>query len=346
MSEKHLQIMLSARPVGEPKPSDFRLVEGPIPVAGKGEMALRTLVMSLDPYMRGRMNDAKSYTEPVAVGGVMAAGAVSEVVTSDVAGFAPGDTVIGYSGWQSHSVSDGTEVTKTDTGEWPLSTALGVLGMPGLTAYAGMTNIGRPKKGETVVVAAASGGVGSVVGQIARIEGCRAVGIAGSAAKCAFVNDELGFDACIDRRAADFDDALAAACPEGIDIYFENVGGAVLRAVIPLLNRDARIPVCGTIAHYNDTAPPPGPDHVPLLMRSALVKRLTIRGFLVFDFADQQTEFAAAMKRWLAEGKVKYREDVVEGLANAPQAFIGLLRGENFGKVVVKVAEPGGGASA
>ncbi len=340
MGEKHLQIVLAARPVGEPSAADFRILESSLPAAGKGEMLLRTLVMSLDPYMRGRMNAAKSYAEPVAVGGVMEAGAVSEVVTSGVAGFAPGDTVIGMTGWQSHSLSDGTGVTKTDTGEWPLSTALGVLGMPGLTAYAGMRNIGRPKKGETVVVAAASGAVGSVVGQIARIEGCRAVGIAGNPEKCDFVTGELGFEACLDRSAEGFAEALAAACPAGIDVYFENVGGAVLRAVIGLLNRDARIPVCGTIAHYNDTAPPPGPDHLPLLMRNALVKRLTIRGFLVFDFADLQPEFAATMKQWLAEGRVKYREDVVEGLENAPQAFIGLLRGENFGKVIVRLAEP------
>jgi hypothetical protein len=185
--------------------------------------------------------------------------------------------------------------------------------------------------------------VGSVVGQIARIEGCRAVGIAGSPEKCDFVTAELGFEACVDHRAADFAEALATACPTGIDVYFENVGGAVLRAVIPLLNRDARIPVCGTIAHYNDAAAPPGPDHLPLLMRSALVKRLTIRGFLVFDFADLQPEFTAKMKQWLAEGRVKYREDVVEGLEKAPQAFIGLLRGENFGKLIVKVAEPARG---
>ena len=342
MGEKHLQVVLAARPVGEPKPSNFRFVEGPVPTAAQGEMLLRTLVMSLDPYMRGRMNAGKSYTEPVAVGGVMEASAVSEVVTSDVAGYAPGDTVIGATGWQSHSVSDGANVAKTDTGEWPLSTALGVLGMPSLTAYAGMTNIGRPRRGETVVVAAASGAVGSVVGQIAKIEGCRTVGIAGGAEKCGYVTGELGFDACLDRRAPDFAEALAAACPAGIDVYFENVGGDVLRAVIPLLNRDARVPVCGTIAHYNDTAPPPGPDHLPLLMRSTLVKRLTIKGFLVFDFADLQPEFAAKMKTWLADGRVKYREDVVEGLENAPRAFMGLLRGGNFGKVIVKVAEPAG----
>ena len=346
MDEQHLQIVLAARPMGEPSPDDFRFVEGPVPAAGTGEMLLRTLVMSLDPYMRGRMNAGKSYAEPVAIGGVMEAAAVSEVVSSDVEGYAPGDTVVGATGWQSHSVSDGSGVTRTDTGEWPLSTALGVLGMPGLTAYVGMTNIGRPQSGETVVVAAASGAVGSVVGQIAKIEGCRAVGIAGDGEKCDFVTGELGFDTCLDRRARDFETALAKACPAGIDVYFENVGGAVLRAVIPLLNRDARIPVCGTIAHYNDSVLPPGPDHLPLLMRSALVKRLTIRGFLVFDFADQQPAFAAKMKGWLADGRVKYREDVVEGLENAPPAFIGLLRGENFGKVVVRVAEPRRGSGA
>ena len=340
MNEKHRQIVLAARPKGEPMLRHFRLVEAPVPIAGAGEMLLRTLVFSLDPYMRGRMSAAKSYAEPVAVGAVMEAGAVSEVLTSDIEGYAPGDTVLGFTGWQSHSISTGANVAKTDTGDWPVSTALGVLGMPGLTAYAGLMNIGRAKAGETVVAAAASGAVGSVVGQIAKIEGCRAVGIAGTREKCDFVTSELGFDACLDRRADDFAEALAGACPTGIDVYFENVGGAVLRAVIGLLNRDARIAVCGTIAHYNDDAPPPGPDHLPRLMRAALVKRLTIRGFLVFDFADQQPEFAVKMKRWLAEGRVRYKEHVIEGLENAPRAFIGLLRGENFGKVIVTVAEP------
>ena len=340
MNEKHRQIVLAARPKGEPTLRDFRLVEETVPSAGTGEMLLRTLVFSLDPYMRGRMSAAKSYAEPVALGEVMGAGAVSEVLTSDIAGYAPGDIVLGSTGWQSHSISAGADVAKIDTGDWPVSTALGVLGMPGLTAYAGLMRIGGAKAGETVVVAAASGAVGSVVGQIAKIEGCRAVGIAGSREKCAYVTGELGFDACLDRRAGDFAEALAAACPTGIDVYFENVGGAVLRAVIPLLNRDARIAVCGGIAHYNDAAPPPGPDHLPLLMRSALVKRLTIRGFLVLDFADRQPEFTTKMKRWLGEGRVKYKEHTIEGLENAPGAFIGLLRGENFGKVVVKVAEP------
>jgi NADPH-dependent curcumin reductase CurA len=338
---RHRRIVLAARPVGAPKDSDFRLVESDVPEPGPGQVLLRTIWMSLDPYMRGRMNEGRSYAKPVEVGEVMEAGTVSEVVASNLPGFAPGDVVEGRTGWQSHAVADGSGLRKIDPVLAPLSTALGVLGMPGLTAYTGLLNIGQPKPGETVVVAAASGAVGQVVGQIAKIKGCRVVGIAGGERKCAFVTEELGFDACIDHRREDFAERLGAAVPRGIDVYFENVGGAVFTAVLPLLNEFARIPVCGLIAHYNATELPPGPNQVPLLMSAILVKRLTFRGFIVVDFWSQQPQFLAEVGGWLRDGRIKYREDVVEGLENAPRAFQGLLRGENFGKLLVRVgADP------
>jgi NADPH-dependent curcumin reductase CurA len=340
-TQRHRKIVLAARPVGSPKDSDFRLVEGDIPQPGPGQVLLRTIWMSLDPYMRGRMNDAKSYAKPVEIGGVMEAGTVSEVVASNLPGLAPGDIVEGRTGWQTHALSDGAGLRKIDPALAPLSTALGVLGMPGLTAYTGLLNIGQPKPGETVVVAAASGAVGQVVGQIAKLKGCRVVGIAGGERKCAFVTDELGFDACVDHRHEDFAERLRAAVPQGIDVYFENVGGAVFAAVLPLLNEFARIPVCGLIAHYNATEPPPGPNLVPLLMGAILVKRLTFRGFIVSDFWSQHGQFLAEVGAWVRDGRVKYREDVVDGLENAPHAFQGLLRGENFGKLLVRVgADP------
>ncbi|MDA5193968.1 NADP-dependent oxidoreductase [Govanella unica] len=332
------RILLAARPHGEPTDSNFSLVTAEIPTPGPGQMLLRTLWLSLDPYMRGRMSDAKSYSDPVEVGDVMIGGAVSEVVSSNLTGFATGDIVQGYSGWQDYSLSDGVGFQKVDPTLAPISTAVGVLGMPGMTAYVGLLNIGQPKAGETVVVAAASGAVGSAVGQIARIKGCRVVGIAGGPEKCAYVTGELGFDACVDHRAADFAQQLKAACPDGIDIYFENVGGAVFAAVMPLLNMFARVPVCGLIANYNMTELPAGPDHIPVLLRDTLTKRLTFRGFLVFDFADQQPAFLRDMSGWIRDGRVKYREDVVDGLENAPRAFMGMLHGKNFGKLVVKVA--------
>ena len=339
MSEgRNRRIVLAARPTGEPRESDFRLEEAEAARPGPGRMLLRTLYLSLDPYMRGRMSAARSYAPPVEVGDVMVGGAVSEVVESGHPDFRPGDLVEGSTGWQDYAVSDGKGLRKVDPTLAPISTALGVLGMPGMTAYTGLLNIGKPRPGETVAVAAASGAVGSAVGQIARIKGCRAVGIAGGARKCDYVRDELGFDACIDHRAPDFASRLAEACPKGIDVYFENVGGAVFEAVLPLLNPFARVPVCGLIAHYNATELPPGPNKLPLLMRAVLSNRLTLRGFIVGDFADQQAEFLREMGGWVREGRVRYREDVVDGLENAPRAFIGLLRGENFGKLVVRVA--------
>jgi hypothetical protein len=335
---KNRQIVLAARPEGEPKPEHFRLVETEVPAPRAGEVLLRTLWLSLDPYMRGRMSAAKSYTKPVEVGEVMVGGTVSEVVESKNPKFQRGDIVSSYAGWQDFAVSNGSGLIKLDPKIAPISTALGVLGMPGMTAYTGLLEIGQPKPGETVVVSAASGAVGSVVGQIAKIMGCRAVGVAGGPEKCRYVVDELGYDACVDHRAPDVAEKLAAACPKGIDVYFENVGGATWKAVFSLLNNFARIPLCGLIAHYNDTELPAGPDRTPQLMRAILTKRLTLRGFIVFDFIARAGDFQRDMGAWVREGKIKYREDVVEGLEKAPEAFMGLLKGRNFGKLLVKVA--------
>jgi NADPH-dependent curcumin reductase CurA len=298
-------------------------------------MLLRTLWLSLDPYMRGRMSDAPSYAKPVGIGEVMEGGTVSEVVASNVPRFAKGDVVVGRTGWQTYALSDGSSLQKVEPTRAPIQTALGVLGMPGMTAYMGLLEIGKPVAGETVVAAAASGAVGSVVGQIARIKGARAVGIAGGPDKCR--TEDLGFDACIDHRAPNFTARVAAACPKGIDVYFENVGGAVFEAVFPLLNPFARIPVCGLISIYNATSLSPGPILLPRLMRAVLTKRLTFRGFIVSDFFGRYGDFMHDVSAWVSDGRIKYREDVVEGLENAPRALIGLLRGENFGKLLVRV---------
>ena len=332
------RIVLAARPVGEPKPTDFRIETMPVPQPGPGEMLLRTLWLSLDPYMRGRMSDAPSYATPVALGQVMEGRTLSEVVESHLTDYAPGDIVLSPSGWQTHAVSQGKLTRKIDPSIAPISTALGVLGMPGMTAYTGLDEIGKPKAGETVAVSAASGAVGSVVGQIARLKGARAVGIAGSLQKCRYVVDELGFEACLDHRAPDLPGRLKAACPNGIDVYFENVGGAVFEAVFPLLNNFARVPVCGQIATYNATEMPAGGLRTSALTRAILTKRLTLRGFIVSDFAARHGDFLRDVSGWLREGCIKYREDVVDGLDNAPRALIGLLRGENFGKMLVRVS--------
>jgi len=332
-------VRLARRPDGEPVPGDFELVEGPVPDPLDGQVRTRTIYLSLDPYMRGRMNAEKSYAEPVPIGGVMEGGTVGIVEASRHPALAPGDIVVGRTGWQDYAAVDGATLRKIDPAAAPISTALGILGMPGLTAYTGLLNIGRPKAGETLVVAAASGAVGSAVGQIARIKGCRTVGVAGGPAKCRYVTEELGFDACIDHRAPDFEAQLAAACPKGIDIYFENVGGRVLEAVIPLFNFFSRMPVCGLISQYNMTRLPEGPNRLPQLMRAVLTNRLLIRGFIVRDYADQQADFLRDMSGWLREGRVKYREHRVKGLENAPATLIGLLKGANFGKVVIEVSD-------
>ncbi len=331
------RIVLQSRPVGEPKLSDFRLEEMPVPKPGVGEILLRTQWLSLDPYMRGRMSDAPSYAKPVEIGGVMEGGTVSEMIASNNERFAVGDIVVGRTGWQTHAVSDGKGLRKLDPALAPVSTALGVLGMPGMTAYVGLLEIGKPQPGETVVVAAASGAVGSVVGQIAKIKGARAVGIAGGPQKCRYVKDELSFDDCLDHRAPGLAERLAAACPNGIDVYYENVGGPVFEAVFPLLNPFARAPLCGLISQYNAISSPPASITLPQFMRATLTKRLTIRGFIVSDFAARHGDFLRDVSAWLKEGRIKYREDVIEGLEQAPQALIGLLRGENFGKRLIRL---------
>lgn len=333
------RVVLAARPVGVPTMADFRIENCAMPQLTDGQILLRTLYLSLDPYMRGRMDAAESYAQPVEIGAVMEGGTVATVVESHHPDFVPGDIVLAHSGWQSHAISDGTGLRKLDPAIAPVSTALGVLGMPGFTAYAGLLSIGRPKPQETVVVAAASGPVGSAVGQIARIKGARAVGIVGGPDKQTFVRENLKFDAVVDHRSTDFVEQLRQACPQGIDVYFENVGGHVWDAVFPLLNKFARIPVCGLIAQYNQTGPFPGPDRLPLVMRKILTKSLTIRGFIQTEFADQRPIFYREMAAWIADGRVRYREDVVEGLDQAPEAFIGMLQGRNFGKLLVKVSE-------
>jgi NADPH-dependent curcumin reductase CurA len=328
------QILLKSRPEGAPSSGNFELTQGPIPEAGEGEVLMRIIYLSLDPYMRGRMSAAKSYATPAEIGQPMVGGTVGEIIQSRNPKFMVGDIVVGYSGWQEYGLSNGAGLRKLDPKAAPVSAALGVLGMPGMTAYVGLLEIGQPKLGETVVVAAASGAVGSTVGQIAKIKECRAVGIAGGTEKCRFVVSELGFDACIDHRAPDFTQQLEVACPRGIDVYFENVGGAVQQAVWPLLNDFARIPVCGLIAQYNATTPMSGPDMV-----SVLRKRLLLRGFIVWDFAARQGDFLRDVGEWLRNGRLKYREDIVEGLENAPAAFLGLLEGKNFGKVLVRMRD-------
>lgn len=338
-AEINRRILLASRPHGEPTLDNFKLVEDAVPEPGPGQMLLRTIYLSLDPYMRGRMNAGASYAKPVEIGEVMEGRSVCAVVTSNVPDSKPGDIVLAGTGWQSFSLSDGKGVQKVAPPlRGPISYALGVLGMPGLTAYTGLLNIGKPKSGETLVVAAASGAVGSVVGQIARIKGCRAIGIAGGEPKCRFVKEELGFDACLDHRLPGLAERLKAVCPGGIDIYFENVGGAVFDAVLPLLNNFARIPVCGLIAHYSATGLPAGPNRVPLVMQNTLVKRLTFQGFIVTDYFSQFGDFFTDMSTWLREGRVKYREDITDGLENAPRELIGLLKGENFGKKIIRVS--------
>ncbi|WP_337175687.1 NADP-dependent oxidoreductase [Paludisphaera sp.] len=339
---RNRQVLLKSRPDGEPTEGNFEIVEGTIPEPAAGQFVARTIYLSLDPYMRGLMNDRESYVEPAKLGEPMPGGAVGQVTRSNHPDYEEGDFVLGDWGWREYGVSDGSGATrKVDPADGPLSYALGVLGMPGMTAYTGLLNLGRPEPGETVVVAAASGAVGSVVGQVGKIKGCRVVGIAGGERKCRYVADELGFDACLDHREPDLPGRLKAACPDGIDVYFENVGGPVFDAVLPLLNRFARVPVCGLVAQYNATELPPGPDRVPLLMQEILVKRLAFEGFIVWDFADQWEEFVADMGGWVRDGLVKYREDVTDGLENAPRQLIGLLKGENFGKKIIRVgADP------
>lgn len=330
------RFVLAERPKGEPNDDTLRLETVDIPTPGEGEMLLRNEYLSLDPYMRGRMSDAPSYAPPVEIDEVMVGGTVSQVVTSNVDAFEKGDWVVAYGGWQDYAVSNGKGVINLGKDPENPSWALGVLGMPGITAWAGLTQIGEPKTGETLVVAGASGPVGSTVGQIGKILGCRVIGVAGGPEKNAHVVDNLGFDACVDYKADGFADALQEAAPDGIDIYFENVGGDVFDAVLPLLNTRARIPLCGLISQYNATSLPDGPDRMFYLMGQMLRKRITMRGFIVFDdFGHLYPEFSRNMNAWVKEGKIHYEEEMIEGLEEAPSAFVGLLRGEAFGKRVI-----------
>jgi NADPH-dependent curcumin reductase len=337
------RIVLAARPKGTLTLDCFRLERAPLPQAQDGEVLLRALWLSLDPYMRGRMSDAPSYAPPVAIGEVMTGGAVCRIVESRNSEYRAGELVVATSGWQEFAVCGGRDLQRLPAGMARPSLALGVLGMPGFTAFMGLLEIGKPQRGDTIVVAAATGAVGSVVGQIAKLKGCRAVGIAGGAEKCAWAVEALGFDACIDHRAPHFNELLSAACPKGVDVYFENVGGRIFSAVVPLLNTHARIPLCGLMSQYSQSAPPDAADSLRTFMRAVLVKRITMRGFIIFDdFASHMPRFLEEMQGWVRNGWVKYREDIVEGLENAPQAFLGLLEGRNFGKLLVRVAADDG----
>ncbi len=327
------RIVLASRPSGEPASENFRTEQTPVPEPANGQALLETLWLSLDPYMRGRMNAAKSYAPPVELGQVMVGATVSRVVTSRCETLEPGDLVLSDNGWQTYAVADCKALRKLDPQQTPVTYALGILGMPGLTAYCALLDIGQPQAGETLVVSAASGAVGSVAGQLAKIKGCRVVGIAGSPEKCAYVTDTLGFDACINRRTEDIHKALRRTCPDGIDIYFDNAAGTILETVLRHINLHARIPLVGLIEHYNATERPKGPALEPLL-----VKRAKIEGFLVADHLTHAAKAFNEIGAWLREGKLQYKEDVVDGLENAPGALAGLLRGENFGKLLIRVS--------
>ncbi|HLG49680.1 MAG TPA: NADP-dependent oxidoreductase [Reyranella sp.] len=328
------RVVLVRRPPGEPAESDFRVEEVPMPEPKHGEVLVKVAYLSLDPYQRGRMRDAASYAAPVGLGEVMTGGIVGEVVKSNNPRFAVGDIVEDRLGWQEYAIGGAATMRKVDPSLAPISTANGVLGMPGMTAYFGLLEVGQPKPGETIVVSAASGAVGQVVGQIGKIMGCRVVGIAGGARKCTFVTGELGFDACVDYKAEkDLDAALRAACPNGIDVYFDNVGGEISDAVLRNINFFGRVALCGSISQYNAATPPMGPR----LLGTFVGKRVRAQGFIVTDYAGKYEAAMRTMGEWIKNGRLKYREDVVQGIENAPRAFIGLLRGENFGKLLVKM---------
>lgn len=331
------RIVLASHPQGTPTVDNFRLEQFSVPALKPGELLLHTQYLSLDPYMRSRMNAADGYAASVKLGQVMVGGTVARVEQSRNPAFKVGDMVSAFSGWQEYEVSDGRGVSKLDPRIDPPSYALGVLGMPGLTAYVGLLDLGEPKPGETLVLAASTGAVGSVVGQIGKLKGCRVVGIAGAAEKCRYAVDKLGYDACISHYDADMAQQLAAACPDGIDVYFENVGGSSWEAVMPLLNNFSRVPVCGLIAHYNQKTLPPGPDRMSLLQSIILSRRIKMQGFIISDYYHRVPDFVRDVSQWLGEGKITYKEHVVEGLENAPDAFLGLFKGANFGKLVVKV---------
>jgi NADPH-dependent curcumin reductase CurA len=334
MPERNRQIVLKRRPNGLPVAEDFAIADAALPEPGEGEVVLRGIYLSLDPYMRGRISGVRSYARPTGIGEVIEGRVVGQVVCSRDPALREGDYAAGGYGWQLYSAVPASGLLKLDPAEAPISTALGILGMPGMTAYIGLADIGQPKAGETVVVAAASGAVGAVAGQLAKREGARVVGIAGGAEKCRYVTDELGFDAAIDHRSANLGAMLDQACPKGIDVYFENVGGAVQEAVFPRLNDFARMVMCGMIAEYNDTTPHPGPN-----LGAVIRKRLRIQGFIVSDQRHRYAEFRALAAPLVKSGQLKYREDIVAGLERAPEAFIGLLQGKNFGKLLIKLGD-------
>jgi NADPH:quinone reductase len=328
------KFVLAARPVGMPKESDFELVTEPLPPLTKGKVLLRTHYLSIDPYMRGRMTGVRTYADPVNIGQLMVGGTVGEILESRHANFHAGETVTGFWGWQEFAISDGEGLRLLDPDLSPPSTALGVLGMPGMTAYFGFLEICRPKPGDTVVVSGAAGAVGSLVGQIAKIKGCRVVGIAGSDGKVTWLTGELGFDAAFNYKTTD--DYIARfnqVCPNGVDCYFDNVGGAVSDAILSVINTKARIAICGQISQYNLAKPEPGPR----VFRYLLTKSARAEGFLVYNFAERYPEGMAQIAQWMKEGKIKYRETVVESFENAPRALIGVLSGDNTGKMLVKM---------
>jgi len=343
MSDQMQHVTLASRPMGEPTADNFKLESKPIPTPGEGEVLVKLHYMSLDPYMRGRMNDAKSYAEPVPIGGTMEAGAVGEVIASNSPAFKPGDIAFGMFGWASHGCLPANQLRKLDPAHGPITAALGVLGMPGFTGWFGLNEYGRPKAGETLVVAAATGPVGSMVGQVAKLAGLRTVGIAGGADKCALATDTFGFDACLDHRAydsaSDLRADLAKACPDGVDIYFENVGGKVLEAVYPLINTFGRIPVCGMISWYSadDQPDPKGPLSTSNLWRGVLVKQLSVNGFIISNHFDRLPQFLAEIGPKVASGDIAFVEDIAQGLENAPATFMSMLKGGNRGKQIVKL---------
>jgi NADPH-dependent curcumin reductase CurA len=335
MANLNHQFRLAARPVGMAKRQDWNYVQEAVGEPGDGEFLVKILYISLDPAMRGWMNEGRSYTPPVAIGEVMRAGATGRVIASKNPAFAPGDYVYGAFGVQEYAISNGKGITKVDTRVAPLPVFLGTLGVPGMTAYFGLLEIGQPKPGETVVVSGAAGAVGTVVGQIAKIKGCRVVGIAGGAEKCKYITKELNFDAAIDYKSEEVKKALQTHCPKGVDVYFDNVGGDILDAVLTQLARGARIVICGAISQYNNTTPIKGPSNY----LSLLVNRASMKGMVVFDNADRYGEAAREMAGWMAAGKLKSREDIVEGFETFPETLLKLFKGENTGKLVLKVAD-------
>jgi NADPH-dependent curcumin reductase CurA len=338
MMDRYQQIVLASRPTGKPVAENFRLETGPMPMPTDGEILVRARYLSLDPYMRGRMSAVKSYARPVEIGEPMEGETVAEVVESRHPDYRPGDLVQARSGWRTHAAIGVDTLRRVDPALAPITTALGVLGMPGFTAYSGMKVIGQLKSGETVVVAAASGPVGSLVGQLAALAGARAVGIAGGPEKCAYVREELGFDAVVDHRSEGLPEQLAGACPNGIDVYFENVGGPIWQAVLPLLNRFARVPMCGVIAHYNGAAAAEQ-DLLPDTMLAIVRRSLLMRGYINVEFVDEHYDtFLREIGPKVRSGDIRYREDIVDGLEKAPDAFIGMLAGRNFGKALVRLS--------